>query len=245
MWETEARQHECNEDVASDVCAGCCCCPWAGVDENSLWLLFLGVVKTVQMVILPGWHLPFYSLSLISGVWGANSFVLVGRMQYQNFRRFSARPPVFGRGQLSGTRDSRCHSRESIRANHSQARQADSPESLEFPIRANHPIRANRFARFARITPLRAPPPGQQHRFQNDHFDNPDFVPEQSSWQWGHLTSHAHSWSSQPGQHRGMKSATSPQGNATPSSLTALGSQDQAQACTNSWWEFRPSPKNI
>ena len=36
------------------------------------------------------------------------------------------------------------------------ARQADSPESLEFPIRANHPIRANRANRFARITPLSA-----------------------------------------------------------------------------------------
>ena len=35
------------------------------------------------------------------------------------------------------------------------ARQADSHESLEFPIRANHPIRANRANRFARITPLR------------------------------------------------------------------------------------------
>ena len=34
------------------------------------------------------------------------------------------------------------------------ARQADSHESLEFPIRANHPIRANRANRFARITPL-------------------------------------------------------------------------------------------
>ena len=37
------------------------------------------------------------------------------------------------------------------------ARQADSPESLEFPIRANHSIRANRANRFARITPLRCP----------------------------------------------------------------------------------------
>ena len=34
-------------------------------------------------------------------------------------------------------------------------RQADSHESLEFPILANHPIRANRANRFARITPLR------------------------------------------------------------------------------------------
>ena len=33
-------------------------------------------------------------------------------------------------------------------------READSHESLEFPIRANHPIRANRANRFARITPL-------------------------------------------------------------------------------------------
>ena len=37
------------------------------------------------------------------------------------------------------------------------ARQADSQESLEFLIRANHPIRANRANRFARITPLKAP----------------------------------------------------------------------------------------
>ena len=37
------------------------------------------------------------------------------------------------------------------------ARQADSHESLEFPIRANHPIRANRANRFARIMPLSAP----------------------------------------------------------------------------------------
>ena len=63
---------------------------------------------------------------------------------------------------LSGTGDSQRDSRKSIRANHSQlietpifiARQADSHESLEFPIRANHPIRANRANRFARITPL-------------------------------------------------------------------------------------------
>ena len=33
--------------------------------------------------------------------------------------------------------------------------QADSHESLQFPIRANHLIRANRANRFARITPLR------------------------------------------------------------------------------------------
>ena len=33
--------------------------------------------------------------------------------------------------------------------------QADSHESLEFPIHANHPIRANHANRFARITPLR------------------------------------------------------------------------------------------
>ena len=37
-------------------------------------------------------------------------------------------------------------------------RQADSHESLEFPIHANHPIRANRANRFARITPLRRSP---------------------------------------------------------------------------------------
>ena len=36
------------------------------------------------------------------------------------------------------------------------ARQADSHESLEFPIRENHPIRTNRANRFARITPLSA-----------------------------------------------------------------------------------------
>ena len=58
---------------------------------------------------------------------------------------------------LSGTGVSQRDSRESIRANHSQlktpifiARQADSPESLEFPIRANHPIRANQ----SQLTPV-------------------------------------------------------------------------------------------
>ena len=63
--------------------------------------------------------------------------------------------PAYG---LGGTGDSQRDSRESIRVNHSQlkppifiAHQADSPESLEFPMRANHPIRANRVAR---ITPL-------------------------------------------------------------------------------------------
>ena len=51
---------------------------------------------------------------------------------------------------LSGTGDSQRDSRESIRANHSQlkplffvARQADSHESLEFPIRANHATKSS------------------------------------------------------------------------------------------------------
>ena len=46
------------------------------------------------------------------------------------------------------------------------ARQADSRESLEFPIRANHPIRANRANRFARITPLRVRLFGQPGKHQ-------------------------------------------------------------------------------
>ena len=61
-----------------------------------------------------------------------------------------------GNLELSGTGDSQRDSLESIRANPSQlkppiflAHQADSHESLEFPIRANHPIRANRANRFA------------------------------------------------------------------------------------------------
>ena len=55
---------------------------------------------------------------------------------------------------LSGTGDSQRDPRESIHANHSQlktpifiARQADSPQSLEFPIRSREPcesIRTNR-----------------------------------------------------------------------------------------------------
>ena len=52
-----------------------------------------------QTVILLGWHPPFSSFSSISGVRGAKSLLFVGRMQYQNFRRFSSKPPVFGRGQ--------------------------------------------------------------------------------------------------------------------------------------------------
>ena len=61
---------------------------------------------------------------------------------------------------LSGTGDSQRDSRESfaIETPIFIARQADSHESLEFPIRANHPIRANRANRFARITPLRSGP---------------------------------------------------------------------------------------
>ena len=56
------------------------------------------------------------------------------------------------------TRFARIDSRESfaIETPIIIARQAGSPESLEFPIRANHPIRANRANRFARITPLSA-----------------------------------------------------------------------------------------
>ena len=51
--------------------------------------------------------------------------------------------------------------RDSVRENHSQfkplflkRKSADSHESLEFTIRANHPIRALRANRFARLTPL-------------------------------------------------------------------------------------------
>ena len=59
--------------------------------------------------------------------------------------------------KLSCTGDSQRDSHESfaIETPIFVARQADSHESLEFPIRANHPIRANRANRFARITPLR------------------------------------------------------------------------------------------
>ena len=55
---------------------------------------------------------------------------------------------------LSGTGDSQRDSRESFAIDTPIfiARQADSPESLEFPIRANHPICAN--PKFARIAPL-------------------------------------------------------------------------------------------
>ena len=58
--------------------------------------------------------------------------------------------------RLSGTGDSQRDSRESFAIETSIfiARQADSPESLEFPIRENHLIRTNRANRSARITPL-------------------------------------------------------------------------------------------
>ena len=63
---------------------------------------------------------------------------------------------LFGGSQLSGTGASQRDSRESFAIENPacRVRQADSPESLEFPIRANHPIRANRANRFARMTPL-------------------------------------------------------------------------------------------
>ena len=52
-----------------------------------------------QTVILLGWHPPFSSFSSMPGVQGAKSLVFVGGMQYRNFRQFSSKPPVFGRGQ--------------------------------------------------------------------------------------------------------------------------------------------------
>ena len=67
----------------------------------------------------------------------------------------SSEAPLVARGRFA-TRFVRIDSRESF-ANGTPnfiARQADSHESLEFPIRANHPIRANRANRFARIMPL-------------------------------------------------------------------------------------------
>ena len=76
----------------------------------------------------------------------------------------SETPPLH-LSHLSGTGDSdgrfaRIDSRESfaIETPIFIARQANSHESLEFPIRANHPIHANRANRFARITPLSQPP---------------------------------------------------------------------------------------
>ena len=61
------------------------------------------------------------------------------------------------RNAIRANRFARIDSRESfaIETPIFIARQADSHESLEFPIRANHPIRANRANRFARIMPLR------------------------------------------------------------------------------------------
>ena len=32
LWETEARRHKRNKDIASDVCLGCSDFPWAGAD---------------------------------------------------------------------------------------------------------------------------------------------------------------------------------------------------------------------
>ena len=70
-------------------------------------------------------------------------------------------PKVVQKLVSGSTADSQRDSRESIRESFAMktpifiACQADSPESLEFPIRANQPIRANRVNRLARITPLR------------------------------------------------------------------------------------------
>ena len=56
--------------------------------------------------------------------------------------------------ELSGMSDSQRDSRESfaIETPIFIACQADSHESLQFPIRANHPIRANRFARITLLS---------------------------------------------------------------------------------------------
>ena len=96
---------------------------------------------------------------------------------------------------LSGTGDSQRDSHESIRDESFAietpifiARQADSHEPLEFPIRANHPIRANRANRFARITPLSLQLPTVKTEAQNEQIIgiylcssvNPDGL---SSWE--------------------------------------------------------------
>ena len=64
---------------------------------------------------------------------------------------YGSTPPICT--ALSGTGDSR--ESFAIETPIFIARQADWHESLEFPIRANHPIRANCANRFARIAPLR------------------------------------------------------------------------------------------
>ena len=66
--------------------------------EPSMLSQFSGLSKRCfwQTVILLGWHPPFSSFS---GFRGAKSLVFVGRMLYHNFRQFSSKSPVFGRGQ--------------------------------------------------------------------------------------------------------------------------------------------------
>ena len=34
LWQTEAREHALNRDVASDVCSSCSCCPCVGADSS-------------------------------------------------------------------------------------------------------------------------------------------------------------------------------------------------------------------
>ena len=64
------------------------------------------------------------------------------------------KPYVSGERGRFATRSARIDSRESfaIETPIFIARQADSHDLLEYPIRASHPIRANRAHRFARIT---------------------------------------------------------------------------------------------
>ena len=86
-------------------------------------------------------------------------FIVFRQRQEKKIRTYDilCRSPAGSLG-LFATRFARIDSRESfaIETPIFIARHADSQESLEFPIRANHPIRANRANRFARITPLSA-----------------------------------------------------------------------------------------
>ena len=65
LWQTEARQHKCNEDVASAVCLSCCSCPWAGTEVQHLFWLLASWVLTP----LPQWLLPRHPRSSLWRCW--------------------------------------------------------------------------------------------------------------------------------------------------------------------------------
>ena len=102
LWQTEARQHELNKDVAADVCSSCNCCPYAGFEPQRNCVT--KILPNVQVNFAVRFALKplFYSvmtgntLELFRKMLGTNScnFSLYGSFLAPDFLRPKFRGPT-------------------------------------------------------------------------------------------------------------------------------------------------------